>query len=148
MEEKNRAQLRAAAELRRLEALRLVPYRDEGGVWTVGYGHCCRSDCGPIAEQEAEALLMADIAVADSALVGLVLSEGQRVALIIFIFNIGVAAFEESTIRRLLVARQMEEAAHEFGRWIHIGKGAARRVCRGLVNRQAAVRLIFLGGAS
>lgn len=33
------AQILAAAMLRSFEGLRLVPYRDSGGVWTVGFGH-------------------------------------------------------------------------------------------------------------
>jgi len=33
------AQILAAALIRSFEGLRLIPYRDSGGVWTVGYGH-------------------------------------------------------------------------------------------------------------
>lgn len=143
----NRAQDAAARLLADFEGLALVPYQDEGGVWTVGYGHCCGARHDPVTKEEAGALLLADIRIADSALSGLLLSDWQRAALICFIFNVGKKAFEISTMRRLLVARRMDEAADEFGRWVHVGKGDARRVCHGLVNRRAAERSIFLRGA-
>lgn len=146
MSERSRAWLRAAAELRRMESLRLVLYRDIGGVPTIGYGHRCRPDCAPIVEQDAEALLMADIGAADSALSGLVLSECQRAALICFVFNVGLLAFRDSTMRRLLVAGEYDQAARQFKRWVHVGQGERRRVCDGLANRRAVEYSIFCGG--
>jgi lysozyme len=60
--------------LKKDEGLRLDPYRDSQGFWTIGYGHLIDSRKGgmlpswvrpsfPITEREAEELLRSDIAV-------------------------------------------------------------------------------------
>ena len=41
------------------EGLRLIPYRDSVGVWTVGYGHNCQDK--PITKAIAERLLVDDV---------------------------------------------------------------------------------------
>lgn len=138
---------RAKALLRELEGLRLVPYRDAGG-WSVGYGHWSRDKPIPLAsEAEAEAMLCADVAAADRELAGVALTEGQRVALISFVYNVGAAAWRGSTLRRLMIERRAADAAREFGRWVHVGKvgDPARRVVPALVDRRRREARIFTG---
>ena len=48
--------------LREAEGLRLEPYRDTLGWWTIGYGHRCHADQHPITRAQAEVLLAQDAA--------------------------------------------------------------------------------------
>ncbi len=133
---------RAAALVAEFEGLELEPYRCAAGFWMVGYGHRCAERAQPLTVAEAEALLLDDVRKADAALGDLVLSEGQRVALISFVFNVGATEFGRSTLRRLLLAGQVEAAADEFGRWVFAGS----KPLAGLVRRRARERDIFLMG--
>ena len=137
----------AAAMLRRLEGLRRVPYYCPAGRLTVGYGHVIlphEQDLqAGVTEAEAEALLLRDLAWALFAArdVGRVLTDGQAAALACLIFNIGVRAWVDSTIRRLVVVGDMAGAAGQFERWNKV----AGAVNEGLVSRRAKERRIFEG---
>lgn len=127
------------------EGLRLVKYQDEGGNWTIGYGHRCGENQAPITAAIAERLLLADFERARSVLDGLDLLPAQAAALLSLVFNIGGAAFQNSTLRRRLVVRDYEGAAQEFVRWVYVRNGARMVVSRILVARRARERLLFLG---
>lgn len=131
---------RSALLIAEFEGMELHPYRCAAGYWTIGYGHRCAERAAPVTVAEAEALLLGDVRAAAAALDGLNLSEGQRVALVSFVFNVGAAAFKRSTLRRLLLAGQVDAAANEFGRWVFAGS----RPLAGLVRRRARERDIFL----
>jgi len=139
------AEFRAAALLRRLEGLRLQPYLCPAGRLTVGYGHVILPTewdlRAGVSEEQAEALLLCDLAWSMYAArrVGRVLREGQQVALCSLIFNIGRAAWDLSSIRRLVVAGDDEAAAKEFGRWVKVN-GV---VSPGQVKRREVEREIF-----
>lgn len=138
----------AAAMIRRFEGLRLAPYYCEAGKLTIGYGHVIllhENDLrAGIDEAEAEALLLRDLSWAMFAArnVGRVLEDGQAAALASLIFNIGLTAWNESTIRKLVMAGDFAGAAQQFGVWIKAGK----RVSEGLVTRRASEKNIFGGG--
>lgn len=53
-------------DLKRDEGLRLKPYQDTVGVWTIGYGHTkgVTKDTAPITEEQAEEFLKEDLDVA------------------------------------------------------------------------------------
>jgi len=57
--------------LKKHEGLRLEPYRDVLGFWTIGYGHRCNHDHPPISEEQAEAYLLTDVHKASDALMSL-----------------------------------------------------------------------------
>ena len=131
------------------EGLALVPYRDVTGFPTVGYGHLlAREAAAPlpaaaITPEDADALLRHDLARCASALNRLVvvaLRSRETAALLSFIFNLGVGAFQASTLRARLNRGERREAAEEFPRWVHAG---GRRV-PGLVRRRLAERALFL----
>ncbi len=74
------------------EGLRLTAYQDSVGVWTIGYGHTRGVAHGQIiTQQQAEAFLQQDLAVAEGAVngLGLTLTDNQFAALVSFTFNLG-----------------------------------------------------------
>lgn len=125
--------------IRQWEGLRLTPYRDAGGVWTVGYGHT-GADVRPgraITQATADALLRQDLGRFEAAVeraVAVPLTDGQFGALVSFAFNVGEAAFARSTLVLRLNGGDYDAVPAQLGRWVHVG---GRRV-QGLVNRRAA----------
>ena len=131
--------------LKTWEGCRLSAYPDPasgGDPWTIGYGHT-----GPevhaglvITQQQADAWLLSDAAVAARAIDRLVgdvaMSPRQRDALISFCFNVGAGAVEGSTLRRRLLAGEQvgKVLAEELPRWCHGPQGPVE----GLRRRRAA----------
>jgi lysozyme len=108
------------------EALRLHPYRDTGGRWTIGWGHLIRESepnlMRPegITHAEAESILRGDLLTAEQAVSGYVtapLTSGQYDALVSLVFNIGAGAFAGSTLLKKLNAGDYVGAAEEFPKW-------------------------------
>lgn len=145
----DRAVTLACALIRRHEGLRLKPYLCPAGLWTVGYGHVIRDASGlpvdrakalqqygdGITQAQAEAMLAADVAGFTrelDALVRVPLTDPQRAALISFVFNIGLGAFRDSTLRRRLNRGEYLAVPVEMQRWVHAGK----TVLAGLVARR------------
>ncbi len=123
--------------VKKWEGLRLEPYRDSAGLWTVGYGHLLPqgNTLKPITKQQADILLDHDIETARRAVSDLVtvpLTHNQRAALVSFVFNVGRGNFANSTLLRKLNAGDYDGAAREFGRWVYAG---GRKVA-GLENRR------------
>jgi len=131
------------------EALRLEPYRDAVGKWTIGYGHLIKPDeqhlvtGGKITEAKAEALLRDDLENAEAAINRLVkvpITGNQYDALVSFVFNVGEGAFADSTMLRKLNAGDYDGAAAEFPRWTKAGG----MQLPGLVARRAKEQTLFL----
>lgn len=128
-----------------------VPYLCPAGYWTVGWGHVIPEKlfknyaARPITQQEADTLFSQDTWDAESAVnaMKVPLEQHQYDALVSLVFNIGVGAFANSTLRKMLVNRQYVAAADQFLRW----NKAGGKVLRGLVSRRKAERRIFLGDA-
>ncbi|MBI3453386.1 MAG: lysozyme [Rhodospirillales bacterium] len=138
-----------AAELAaQFEGLRLRPYLDPAGYWTIGYGAIrnargapVMADTPAIDEATALAMLARDIASAEAAvrrLVPVPLTDDQRVALTDFVFNLGAGAFRSSTLRAR-IRRGDPRAAEEFMRWVYAGG----RKLAGLVRRRAAEQGLY-----
>ena len=130
--------------LKAFEGLRLEAYRDAAGVLTIGYGSTRGVRAGmTITEAEAERRLREDVdrhAEPIDALVRVPLSEHERAALASFVFNLGGAAFAQSTLLRKLNAGDRAGAADEFPRWVYAGG----KKLRGLERRREAERAMFL----
>lgn len=130
--------------LKEFEGLRLNSYDDGVGVWTIGYGHT--ADVYPnqvINQQQAIAFLDQDLKYFETGILDLVkvpLTENQFSALVCFSFNVGLGAFGDSTMLKLLNDRDYKNAANEFSRWINGGG----RILEGLVRRRSAERSLFL----
>lgn len=126
------------------EGFRSDAYLCPAGVWTIGYGHTGDVEEGQsVTEEEAEELLLQDVAFAEDAVNSLVeveLSQQMFDALVCFVYNVGVGAFEQSTLLRFLNQGQMEEAAEQFLRW----NKAGGKELTGLTRRREAERDLFL----
>lgn len=126
------------------EGLKLKAYKDNGDIWTIGYGHT-GVDVKPgmvIDEEEALLILESDLTKAVlkvNKLVKVPLSQSQFDALVDFVFNIGGAAFSHSTLLRKLNAGDYLGAAEQFDRWVYDNK----KVVVGLVNRRERERVMF-----
>lgn len=127
------------------EGFRADAYRDEGGVWTIGYGSTGGVKPGDrIAEPEARERLMRHVEGVEKKVGSLVswpLDQGQLDALVSLVYNIGAGAFEDSTLLRKLNAGKVCAACAQFSRWNKInGKTSA-----GLADRRSAEAIMFAG---
>ena len=129
---------------KKFEGIRLTAYQDQGGVWTIGYGHT-GSDVQAgltITDDQASDLLMKDTAKAVAAvnrLVSVPLTQNQFDALVDFVFNVGAGNFETSTLLRNVNASDFAGAAAEFQKWDHV-HGV---VVPGLLRRRQAEANLF-----
>ena len=111
------------------EGLRLKAYQDTGKVWTIGYGHTSAAGgmqvyAGlTITHAQAEQLLKDDLARMTypviKRLVKVDLTQGQFDALCSFIYNLGEGQVSQSTLLKLLNAKDYKGASGQFGRWIY-----------------------------
>ena len=130
------------------EGLRLMAYRDAGGVWTIGYGSTGGVRRGmTITRDQAVLRLYHDVDEAEASVnsrVTVPLSQSQFDALVSLVFNIGGGAFCKSTLLQKLNAGDYAGAADEFPRWVK----AKGRILSGLITRRAAERALFLSEAN
>lgn len=71
------------------------------------------------------------------------ISEYQKAALISFSYNVGITAFRNSTLLKMLNSGNHEGACEQLSRWVHAGG----KKLRGLVSRRADEREWCLGNA-
>lgn len=121
----------------------LTAYQDQGGVWTIGYGHTAGVHPGQaITQEQAEALLASDIQAAVECVndsVTVKLTQRQFDALVDFVFNVGEGNFRRSTLLREINAGHFPEAVAQFRLWDHCG-GV---VNAGLLRRREAEAEVF-----
>jgi len=126
-----------------------VPYICPAGFWTIGYGHLCASDHPTITQNEAEAYLAQDLAIALSATMRYcpVLAtepDGRLAAIVDFTFNLGAGRLQTSTLRRRINQRDWPAAGQELRRWIYGGG----KVLPGLLKRREAEVLLMANSFS
>jgi len=110
--------------IKEVEGLRLEAYQDQGGVWTIGWGHT-----GPdvhkgcvITKQQAEELFQGDLAHAEQSvnqLVSVPLNDNQFASLVSFVFNFGEARFKASHLLAGLNIGSYASVPAELKRWIY-----------------------------
>lgn len=132
------------------EAVRLKPYQDPIGLWTVGVGHLI-GDGKTLPEEwnrtfsmeEVDELLAKDLArfergVARLCPVGL--TSGRFDALVSFSFNVGLGNLQRSSLRMKHNRGDFEEAAMQFNKWTRAGG----KVWPGLVKRRKDEQNLYL----
>ena len=136
----------AAALCRRFEGFSAKPYLCPAGYWTIGYGTVYKPDGTqvkendePITKETAEEWLQHELKYNYCA--GVLkaspnLAEHPQAlgAITDFAYNLGVARYRASTLRRRINEEDWESAKKELARWIRGGG----RVLRGLVLRRKA----------
>lgn len=138
-----RTSARGIQLIKDFEGLRLTAYRCPAGIWTIGYGHTGDVRQGQtVTEHQAEVILTEiDLPRFEEAVSGLgTLTQNQFDALVSFAYNVGVRALNRSTLARHIRARNYQQAADEFSKWVRAGG----KVLPGLVRRRAAERKLFL----
>lgn len=134
--------------IKSFETLQLKAYKavQTERYYTIGYGHC-GPDVKPgssITEAEAEQMLAEDLTDFEQCVsrstAGWNLKQCQFDALVSLAFNVGVNAFRNSTLLKL-VKQGADEATvrAEFGKWCHSGG----RVLKGLQRRRQAEADMF-----
>ena len=128
-----------------LEQFKPVAYQDQHGIWTCGYGHT-----GPdvvrgttCTRAQAAAWLAGDVGHAEDAVTYLArvpLTQRQFDALVLFAYNVGVAALAGSSLLRYLNGGSPDQAVIEFERWDRIA-GVENE---GLERRRALEQAVFL----
>jgi len=127
--------------IKKFEGLRLNAYLDSVNVPTIGYGTTMYPDGSKvkigdtIVSAQAEEYLMEDIKRRSSAIGNLPVNQNQFDAIICFAYNVGLGAFNKSTLRKKVIANANDpEIAAQFMRW----NKAGGKVLNGLTKRRKA----------
>lgn len=139
------------ALLQQWEGFKLQVYKDSAGFPTIGVGHLITKAeqasgtilingaaveyAGGLTDQQTLDLLAQDVQPAEQAVnagVTVPLNQNQFDALVSFTFNVGVGAFQSSTLLKLLNQQQYDDVPAQLLRWTRAGG----QVVQGLVNRR------------
>ncbi len=140
------------AKLKQWEGLRTKAYRDDGGVWTIGYGHTAAAGAPKphagmvISTADAEKILLKDLVQYEAAVESLVkveLNDNQFAALVSFVYNIPLAKFKKSTLLKKLNSGNYDAVPNELMKWINVN----HKKNQGLVNRRRAEGYLWMEGA-
>jgi lysozyme len=130
------------------EKLALDAYSDQGGVWTIGWGHT-----GPdvhagltCAIEDADRWFAKDTATAVAAvnaglnsMAAARITQNQFDALVSFTFNVGAGAEAHSTLMKRINLLDFTGAALEFPKWDHVNGVPSL----GLARRREAEQALF-----
>lgn len=111
--------------VKRSEGLRLRAYRDSGGVWTIGWGHTKSVRAGMVIDAaEAEQLMLIDAfeAITNSLLIVPTLATMPAACIAAvsdFTFNLGPTQLKNSTLRRRLLQRELDDVPYQLRRWVY-----------------------------
>ncbi len=131
--------------IRNAEGLRLKPYQDSVGVWTIGYGetHGVTKDTPTINVEIAERMLMQRIEAVEAEMRGLIrrhLNDNQWSACVSWVYNLGPTKIRASRTLQLLNKGLLMEFAEALLTW----NKAGGVVLPGLTKRRWAERKLFL----
>jgi GH24 family phage-related lysozyme (muramidase) len=146
----------AAAEkiVREFEGCKLTAYRCPANVPTIGWGSTTINgqavrDGQTITQAQADNQLRIDLQRFHDALLRAIppagkLKPNQQAALVSWVYNVGVSAMQDSTLRKRLLAGEnpIKAASEELPRW----NKANGKVLLGLTRRRAAEVALFVSG--
>lgn len=136
------------ALIRRFEGCRLAAYRCPAGVWTCGWGST-GPDVRPgtvWTQPQADERLRADAGRFSRAVAQLspglwLAGDARHAAIADFAYNLGLARYKASTLKRRVDAGDWPGAAEELVKWVW---GGGKKL-PGLVTRRAAEARLILG---
>jgi lysozyme len=142
---------KAASIIAIFEGKKLKAYKDQGGIWTIGFGSTYNIDeKRPVREgdtiDEATAIRWLNTIAGDlqnqiKKTLTVVVNQNQLDSLTSLAYNIGLTAFKKSTLLKRLNANYPKTAvADEFLRWNKV-KGI---INQGLSNRRSKEKELFL----
>ena len=134
------------------EGFRARPYMDPVGIPTIGYGTTVYPDGNdvtmkdrPVSELQARCYLLGHVMRDVNSIMRLVevdIQQRQLDALVSFVYNVGIGAFERSTLLRKLNRDPNDPSIeYEFSRWVLAGG----RKLRGLVKRRDEEADLYFG---
>lgn len=136
--------------IKQFESFRAAPYLCSAGVPTIGYGTTVypngikvKLSDQKITQQLAETFLQHHVNAIEKDVLSLVkvpLTQNQFDALVSFAYNVGLGAFGDSTLLKLLNAGDIDGASKQFERW----NKAGGKVSNGLTRRRNAEKALFL----
>jgi lysozyme len=137
------------ALIKEFEGCKLVAYRDQKGILTIGTGHTGEhvTEGLMISQHKADELLQEDLHDKEEKLDAMLprsLNENQFSALVCFAFNCGVEALHSSTLFKYLEHGYITQAADEFLKWDKINIRGKYIPDPGLLRRRRAERELFL----
>lgn len=125
--------------IKKWEGFRETEYRCPAGKLTVGYGHVkLPNEELPyiLTEEKATELLKGDLRKVHAFLVsdlkGLDINPNLYAAVLSFVFNLGVGAFRDSTLRTVIKNKEFDRVPSELFRWVMAGS----KVLLGLQRRR------------
>ena len=145
----------AESLIAQFEGKKLNAYQDAKGIWTIGYGSTFNYDANRpviktdvIDDQKALRWLRYEISIKQveiKKLIKVPVTQNQLDSLTSFAYNIGINAFKNSTLLKLLNAGDNKlMVADQFLLWNKITKNGVKQVSKGLNNRRIAERELFL----
>jgi lysozyme len=138
----------AANFIKPFEGFRSHAYQCPAGVWTIGYGTTKGVKPGMIISRaEAADLLLSDIGHFDRGIKRLGcdnLNPHQHIAVLDFVYNLGLGAFERSTFRMKLLRKEYDQAAKEILRWNKAVVNGVIMPLKGLTIRRGAEYQLFM----
>jgi len=135
--------------LKKLEGFRGKPYKCSAGYPTIGYGHKINSHeiLDEVTIDQAEKLLKKDVAWAERAVRATLphLYQNQFDALVCLVFNIGVSAFEKSSVLRYIKLKDWNNALRYWAMYNKIQDPQTKVlvISQGLQNRRNAEISLF-----
>lgn len=135
--------------VKEFESFSAKPYICPAGKLTIGFGHTGNDFTWDdiLTRDRAEKILDDDLDIAENMInmkVKVPLTQNQFDALVSFVFNIGVGAFSNSTLLRLLNKRKYSEVPVQLARWNKITRPDGEKVVsRGLVRRRKVESILW-----
>lgn len=133
--------------LKRRTGLVLQARQDPAGLWFIGFSHYGDVHEGmTITQAEAEVKLEHEIDRLEKQLAGMLsipVSQGQWDALVLLVFDYGLARIRSSMLVRLVNAGDFGRAAEEFSKWVQV----SGRPNIQMVKRREVERHLFLEGS-
>ncbi|MFC2997791.1 lysozyme [Acinetobacter sichuanensis] len=131
------------------EGLSLEAYLDSANIWTIGYGTTIYPNGQRVSQndqctlKQAQEFMLHDLQRFEKAVARAVqvsVNQNQFDALVSLTYNIGISAFQSSTLLKYLNAVDFKSASDQFDVWIKSGG----KTVQGLVNRRAIEKAKFL----
>ena len=129
--------------IKHFEGCELEAYKCQAGVWTIGYGHIKGVSEGmSITQEQAEQMLLDELKEYENYINELVtvnLSQNQFDALVSWVYNLGPANLQSSTLLKVLNSGDYSGVPAQIERW----NKAGGKVLEGLIRRREAESALF-----
>lgn len=130
--------------IKKFEGCRLKAYKCPAGLWTIGYGTIRYQDGKPVKEGEEISLYRAETLLTYEVenfakQINLNVNQNQFDSLVSFCYNLGIGAFNKSTLKKKIIANPGDLSIRdEFMKWNKARVKGVLTELKGLTNRRKA----------